>query len=90
MPLFAVVQPADRAHDGQVDGVIEVLLPATKLDSALLTNLTRLRLGAGLLVALVGWALMLMRRRLRLRLYTAEHDPLTGLGNRRAPGTPQG
>ena len=77
-----VFEPADPGRDGVVEGVTEILLPQSKVDSAVASTAAWLRLAAGLLIALVGSALLLMRRRLRLRHYQAEHDPLTGLGNR--------
>jgi diguanylate cyclase (GGDEF)-like protein len=82
VPLLEVFEPADPKRDGSVEGVTEVLLPQSKVDSAVASSAAWLRLAAGLLVALVGSALLVMRRRLRLRHYQAEHDTLTGLGNR--------
>ena len=82
VPLLEVFQPADPDRDGRADGVIEVLLPLSKVDAAAAQSVTRSRIAAGVAMVLVGWVLLGMRRRLRLRHYQAEHDPLTGLGNR--------
>jgi diguanylate cyclase (GGDEF)-like protein len=80
--LLEVFQPADPNGDGRIDGVIEVLLPLSNVDSAADASVTRLRIGGVVAVGLFGWALLAMRRRLRIRHHQAEHDPLTGLGNR--------
>jgi diguanylate cyclase (GGDEF)-like protein len=82
VPVLEVFQPSDPSGDGQVDGIIEVLLPLSKVDAVAASTVTRLRIGGGVAISLVGWALLAMRRRLRVRHYQAEHDPLTGLGNR--------
>ncbi len=80
--LLEVIRPMDLDRDGRVDGVVEVLLPQSKVDAAVASSATRLRFGAAVAVALVGLLLLEMRRRLRRGHYQAEHDPLTGLGNR--------
>jgi diguanylate cyclase (GGDEF)-like protein len=80
--LLEVFEPSDPGRSGVVDGVTEVLLPRSQVDAAVASSAAWLRLAAGLVIALVGAALLLMRRRLRLRHHQAEHDPLTGLGNR--------
>jgi diguanylate cyclase (GGDEF)-like protein len=82
VPLLEVFQPADPERDGEVEGVIEVLLPHSNVDAAVSSSVTQLRVGAGIVLTFVGWALLMMRRRLRRRHHQAEHDPLTGLGNR--------
>jgi diguanylate cyclase (GGDEF)-like protein len=82
VPLLEVFQPADPDHDGKTDGLIEVLLPLSDVDSAAASSVTKLRIGGGIAIGLLGWALLGMRRRLRIRHHQAEHDPLTGLGNR--------
>jgi diguanylate cyclase (GGDEF)-like protein len=82
VPLLEVFQPADPDLDGVPDGLIEVLLPLSSVDAAAASSVTRLRIGAGVAIALIGWAMLGMRRRLRIRHHQAEHDPLTGLGNR--------
>ncbi|MDQ1534303.1 MAG: hypothetical protein QOF28_2064 [Actinomycetota bacterium] len=81
-PLLEVFEPADPGRDGAADGVTEVLLPQSNVDSAVASSAAWLRLAAGLVIAMVGAALLLMRRRLRIQHYKVEHDPLTGLGNR--------
>jgi diguanylate cyclase (GGDEF)-like protein len=82
VPLLEVFQPADPDLDGVADGVIEVLLPLSNVDAAAASGVTRLRVGGVIAIALSGWALLAMRRRLKIRHHQAEHDPLTGLGNR--------
>ena len=82
VPLLEVFEPADPGRNGTFVGVTEVLLPQSTVDSVVSSNAAWLRLAAGLVITLVGSALLVMRRRLRLRHHQAEHDPLTGLGNR--------
>ncbi|MDQ1465879.1 MAG: hypothetical protein QOH10_294 [Actinomycetota bacterium] len=82
VPMLEVFEPADPGRDGTIAGVTEVLLPQSQVDSAVSASATWLRLGAAFVIALIGSALLVMRGRLRLRHYQAEHDPLTGLGNR--------
>jgi diguanylate cyclase (GGDEF)-like protein len=82
VPLLEVFQPADPDGDDVLDGVIEVLLPLSTVDEAAASSATRVRIGGAAAVALLGWALLAMRHRLRIRHHQAEHDPLTGLGNR--------
>jgi diguanylate cyclase (GGDEF)-like protein len=82
VPLLEVFQPADPDGDGVPDGVVEVLLPLSTVDAASASSATKVRFGGVVAIALLGWALLAMRRRLRIRHHQAEHDPLTGLGNR--------
>jgi diguanylate cyclase (GGDEF)-like protein len=82
VPLLEVFQPLNPDGLGGVDGVVEVLLAHSKVDAAVDSSVRQLRYGAGLLLLLFGYVLLMMRRRLRRRHYQAEHDPLTGLGNR--------
>jgi diguanylate cyclase (GGDEF)-like protein len=82
VPLLEVFQPADPDRDGVIDGVTEVLLPHSKVDSVVSASTPLVRLGAAFVVGMVAWALMATRRRLQVRQHQAEHDPLTGLGNR--------
>jgi diguanylate cyclase (GGDEF)-like protein len=82
VPLLEVFQPTDPDLDGVSDGVIEVLLPLSNVDSAAATSVTQSRIGGVVAIVLAGATLLMMRRRLRIRHHQAEHDPLTGLGNR--------
>jgi diguanylate cyclase (GGDEF)-like protein len=82
VPLLEVFQPSDPDGDGVSDGVTEVLLPLSSVDASAAASVTRLRIGGAVAIGLLGWALLAMRRRLRIRHHQAEHDPLTGLGNR--------
>ena len=80
--LLAVFQPADLDLDGDFDAGVEVLLPLSRLDDAVGSSVLRLRIGAAIVLFGTALTLVMMRRRLRLRNHQAEHDPLTGLGNR--------
>lgn len=73
----------DPDGDGTVEGIVEVVLPATaqaQVDQATM----RLYLAVALVALLTGVVLLRLNRRLRLRQHEATHDPLTGLGNRLA------
>jgi diguanylate cyclase (GGDEF)-like protein len=80
--LLEVFQIADPNRNGAADGVIEVLLPDSKVESAVASSSRQLYAIAFVAIALMGWALLVFRHRLNKREFEAEHDPLTGLGNR--------
>lgn len=80
--VIEVFQPADPRRDGSVEGVIEVLLPDSSVTSAVSSATRRLYAAGTAMVVLIGWVLARFRRKLRRRDHDAEHDPLTGLGNR--------
>jgi diguanylate cyclase (GGDEF)-like protein len=67
---------------GPTSGVVEVLLPESRIAAQVRRASRLLDVGAAAVLALSAVALLLLRRRLRLREHRATHDVLTGLLNR--------
>jgi diguanylate cyclase (GGDEF)-like protein len=61
--------------------VVAVTMPAAKIRASTTWANRLLTAGAALLLAVIGIALVAVRRRMRQREHDANHDVLTGLGN---------
>ena len=79
---LAVFLPYDPAHDGDHEGIVEVLFPHDQVRQAVDASNGLLAIGGTTFLAILGLSIFGLRRRYRADDLRASHDPLTGLGNR--------
>jgi diguanylate cyclase (GGDEF)-like protein len=82
LPTLEAILLYDADHDGDADGIVEVLLPHDKIADQISRSTRKLDAIAVLLVLALISVLFVLRRRLLAREYDALHDPLTNLLNR--------
>ena len=74
--------PHDIDGNGDIDAVVEVLIPEDPINTEIARSTRLLYAGAAGVMVLAAAALWALRRRQRQDQHAAAHDALTGLGNR--------